>query len=82
MSEGLYPAFLGEADFEEGGSIEEYEFICFVSFLCNLTLEQLSKKIYNMISKGKSIKEPELLPFTSLCLRYNAYLTKGTLSDD
>ena len=37
LEDSLYDAFVVEADFDEGGGIEEYEFICMVSHLCNLT---------------------------------------------
>jgi hypothetical protein len=39
MDETIFNAFLAEADFEEGGTIDQYEFICAVSYLCNLTVE-------------------------------------------
>jgi Ca2+-binding EF-hand superfamily protein len=38
MDERIFNAFLSEADFEEGGTVDEYEFICSVSYLCNLTV--------------------------------------------
>jgi len=38
MNDAIYKDFMAIADFDEGGTIEEYEFICTVSFLCNLTV--------------------------------------------
>jgi hypothetical protein len=82
MSEAIYKVFIQVADFDEGGAIEEYEFICTVSYLCNLSVEQLGGKLFFMlVSNGKVLKEADLLPFTEMCLKYNAYLAKKEATD-
>lgn len=65
MNDAIYKDFMAIADFDEGGTIEEYEFICTVSFLCNLTVQQIGIKLFSMLAvQGKSLKEADLLPFT------------------
>jgi hypothetical protein len=34
-----------------------------------------------MLANGKSLKEADLLPFTEMCLKYNAYLAKQEVAD-
>lgn len=82
MSEAIYKDFIQVADFDEGGAVEEYEFICTVSYLCNLSVEQLGSKLFYMLTgNGKALKEADLLPFTEMCLKYNAYLEKKQATD-
>lgn len=55
-----------------------------VSYLCNLTTDELGRTIFGIISskKGDTIKESELEPFTRVCLRYNAYLEGKEIKDN
>ena len=46
-----------------------------VSFLCNLTTEELGRKFYSMLTgKNQALKEDQLMPFTRVCMKYNAYV--------
>lgn len=56
INEQIFNAFMAEADFDEGGSIELYEFICAVSYLCNLTVEELGQKLFKMLASKPNQK--------------------------
>ena len=53
-----------------------------VSHLCNLTTDELGSQLFRMLTGGKkSLTKDDLLPFTSMCLKYNAYIDKKTLAE-
>lgn len=54
LDDELYDAFSATADFDESGGIDEYEFICLVSYFCNLTTEELGTKIFQILVGKKS----------------------------
>ena len=82
MDKDIYKAFMIEANFDSEGGIDEYEFICMVSHLCNLTTNELGSQMFKMLANKKvSLKVKDLLPFTMMCLKYNAYIEKKEITD-
>ena len=71
-----------EADFDEEGGIDEYEFICMVSHLCNLTVDEIGSRLFKMLARGsKGLKEKDLEPFTRMCMFYNGYVEKKEVTE-
>jgi hypothetical protein len=82
LSDVLCDKFLSEADFEEDANMDEYEFVCMVHSLCSRTIEELGSMFFKILTKNKTdLNEKNLLPFTRMCLLYNAYLNKTEINE-
>ena len=48
-----------------------------------MTIEELGKIFYKILTRGKKeLNEKNLLNFTKICLEYNSYLKKKSMSEN
>ncbi len=81
LNEKLAKEFFSIMDFDEEGSIDEYEFICAVHSLCNMTVSELGAYLFEIVTKNngaEKLDESQLMNFTSVCIKYNATLENKT----
>ena len=60
LNDKLAKEFFSIMNFDEEGGIDEYEFICAVHSLCNMTVSELGAYLFEIVTKNdnaESIKE-------------------------
>ncbi len=60
LTKKLAEKFFEVMNFDEEGGIDEYEFICAVHSLCNMTVSELGAYLFEIVTKNdnaESIKE-------------------------